>query len=757
MMTMLLLAVLTIGIISISIVSYQQTALEQKSREDLTSLTEVLVANTLSSVLFQDPDSAQQILASLSIEPDIKQATIYDEQAESFAHYQRDQQIVTLDQRRFSQMASEQQLVLTEDEVGLTIFMPMVSHGDVVGYLMMVDDMTSLKEQLNAFYGVVGLTTVVAFFASLLAMLWLVRLFTVPLNQLMTTIVDITHSKNYQKQAPTATTDEFNQLTDSFNLMIKEIEKRGQQLESINQELEERVKARTEALESALELANEANKAKAEFLAVMSHEVRTPLNGVIGFAELLKQYRFDRDAAETVAMLNESAQTLLQLLNQILDFSKLDADKVELEERHLDLHSFMKSVLETNRAKATRKGLTLKLEPEECQGSYIGDSLRIRQILNNFIDNAIKFTDEGGITIKVSEQKDKVGWLYFEVQDSGVGISSEKMEDIFSPFAQADSSVTRRYGGTGLGLAICTQLIKLMGGDYGVRSEYGVGSQFWFKIPLRYADQPQVEHEVHQNVPANKSGAGNRILLAEDNEVNQHVAAGMLNNLGYEVDVVFNGHEAVSQSMEKAYDLILMDYHMPQLGGVDATKQIRDSGKSGLNSLTPIVALTADVQAHVESKFKQAGANDLLVKPFTLDQLNICLRKWLKHQDQPAEKSKTAHIDETVLAEIATMSGEQSESLIKNIVDLYLLRSPTLLDEIHQGIETNNSKKLFQAAHALKSSSASIGATRVSELAYEIEKLGRENEVELAPSYFEKLKDNYQQLQLMLEGRFGEA
>ncbi|WP_438970477.1 ATP-binding protein [Methylophaga sp.] len=755
-MTLMLLGLLTISIISFAIISNQREVIRFHAQDDLNALGDILVTNTLAALLFNDPVAARQTLASLRVRPGINQAAIYDRDGEIFARFQRDSGAETPQTRQIRQVQAQQKTIINENENGLNIFIPMISHGELVGLMYLNDDMADLRHQLLNLYKVVSLTAVVAFTISLVAMLWLVRLFTTPLNQLMSTIADINRNKNYQQRAPEASTYEFNQLAKSFNHMIDEVETRGVQLERINEELEQRVEARTEALESALEVANEANKAKAEFLAVVSHEVRTPLNGVIGFAELLKLYKFEKDAAETVAMLDESAQTLLQLLNQILDFSKLDASKVELEEQHLDIHSFMKSVIETNRAKAERKGIEISFNPEACHGSYLADPLRLRQILNNLIDNAIKFTDEGEVSVIVSEAKSAdENWLNFEVNDSGVGISQDKLKSIFTPFAQADNSITRRYGGTGLGLAICARLINLMGGHYGVNSDKEKGTQFWFKVPLPHADIQKTDKQNVSDDTVKAKGEGNRVLLVEDNEVNQKVALGMLSNMGFKVDIVTNGLDAVSHSIDTEYDLILMDYHMPQMGGLDATKQIRDCGEAGANSSTPIIALTADVQSNVVNKFKRAGADDMLVKPFTLAQLDSCLNKWLKKV--PHKMAELPVIDEDVLDEISAMSGEQNQVLMANIVEVYLQRSPSLIEQIKQSLTGDDAEQLFKAAHALKSSSANIGAARVSEIAHEIEKLGRNNQVDQAYPYIERLVESYEQAQLMLKGRFGAA
>lgn len=763
MVTMMVLVLLTILIITVSMVSNQRQAMELQARQELNALGRLLVTNSLSALLFDDADSARQTLQSLQIRPDISRALIFNSRGQRFAAFRQDGKQGEIERRLVDKVLSEEQPTQFENSQGLHLLLPMISHDEAVGVLYLLDDLASLNTQMTAFYRVVIVTAVIAFFASLLAMLWLVSLFTTPMNELLATIRDITLHKDYRRRAPQAATREFNQLSDSFNQMISEIEHRGRQLEQINTELEQRVKARTEALETALDLANEANRVKADFLAMMSHEVRTPLNGVIGFAELLKLNQLDSETRETVQLLNDSAQALLALLNQILDFSKLDADKMELEQQRIEIVSFMKSVVETNRAKADRKDLVMQLNLPDYDGCFSGDPLRLRQILNNLIDNAIKFTDHGQVSIDVMTlHSDGEEWLGFEVKDTGCGISPAKLKHIFSPFAQGDSSVTRKYGGTGLGLAICAQLIKLMNGHYGVKSEQNQGSLFWFKLPLHRleaAEQTPLPLQAQSLPPV---AAGQSILLAEDNEINQSVAAGMLRNLGYEVEIVSNGAEALSLCMHKRYDLILMDYHMPQMGGLEATRHIRNSGQHGPNSDTPIVALTADVQRHVESQFRQAGANDLLLKPFRLEQLNNTVSYWLAGGGNPADHKTTPRpempvIDESVLDEIREMSGEQGHSLIENIVELYLQKSPALIDDIHDGAHCGDADRLFRAAHALKSSSANIGAVRVSEAARQLEKLGRDNLLEQVHPHLDTLMETYEQARLTLKGRVREA
>lgn len=755
--TMMGLVLLTILIISVSIISNQRHALEKQALQDSTALGELLVTNTLTAVLFDDAISARQSLKALRVRRDISQVMIFDDEARLFASYQNSGNQALPDSETLRQVLDTHEPVIIENERGLQLMMPMISHGDSIGVLYLLDNLASLKSQLAAFYRVVALTAVLAFFASLMAMLWLVSLFTKPMNEMLATIRDITIHRDYRRRAPKASTVEFNQLADSFNQMISEVQMRGQQLETMNTELEQRVQARTEALETALQLANEANHAKAQFLAMMSHEVRTPLNGVIGFAELLKLNALDDEARENVQLLNDSAQSLLALLNQILDFSKLDADKVELEKQRLNMASFMKSVVETNRAKAERKGLKLELTLHDSHADYLVDPLRLRQVLNNLIDNAIKFTARGHVRVSLAAgQNDKDHWLDFEIEDTGAGIAESKLQSIFSPFSQADSSVTRQYGGTGLGLAICAQLIKLMKGQYGVKSQEKQGSLFWFRIPAQALDTIQAVSKPAK-APARqvRASSGNLILLAEDNEINQSVAAGMLENFGYKVQIVSNGLEAVNECNKKHYDLILMDYHMPQMGGLEATALIRDSSGQGLNSETPIVALTADIQDGVEAEFRHAGADDFLIKPFKLDQLSEIVSRWLDKTESPVQNDLV--IDEDVLEEIRQMSGEQAPELINNIMELYLQQTPGLIDDIQHGTAAGDADRVFRAAHALKSSSANIGAVKVSEIAHQVEKLGRHNRVDHIPQHLDTLLECYEQARLNLKSRLGDS
>jgi CheY-like chemotaxis protein/HPt (histidine-containing phosphotransfer) domain-containing protein len=473
--------------------------------------------------------------------------------------------------------------------------------------------------------------------------------------------------------------------------------------------------------------------------------------------------QLDEDTQSTVKQLNASAKMLLALLNDILDFSKLDAKKLELEQQPIEVAAFIHSLLDTHQAKADKKQLQLQLRHIDCEDYYLGDQLRLGQILNNLLDNAIKFTDAGTVSLSVSQaDRDDQSWLKFTIEDNGVGISEDKLNTIFTPFVQADTAVTRKFGGTGLGLTICAKLIQLMQGHYGVDSTPGKGSCFWFEIPMPHYASVSDEKEDVVAQQAEWTLQGKSILLVEDNEINQAVAAGMLENLGCQIDIASAGQQAVTLCQQQAYDLILMDYHMPEMDGLEATALIRQQLPDNKNQTTPIIALTADVQHQVQTKFRHAGANDLLVKPFTFKRLTELLSQWLSKsadelRSEQEDSAQHSIIDDAVFEDIEVMSGAQADSLIRNIIDLYLQKTPVLLDEIHHGVQEGDSEKLFKAAHALKSSSANVGAMKVSAIAKKLEKMAREGLLEQAKQEIEHLLDSYMQAELCLKGRLGEA
>jgi PAS domain S-box-containing protein len=519
------------------------------------------------------------------------------------------------------------------------------------------------------------------------------------------------------------------------------------------------------ALEAARDAALMAAEMKSQFVANVSHEIRTPMNGILGMTQLLLKSALNDRQQDYAQSISTSAQALMGVINDLLDFSKIEAGRLTLESIEFDLSALLKEVIELYVPRADAKNLGLRLERGDTLPAWVrGDPLRVRQVLLNLLDNAIKFTHAGEVRLIAASIDDRDGWLRISVRDSGIGMNEETQGRVFQAFSQADGSVSRKYGGTGLGLTICRQLAELMGGELTLESAPGKGSTFKLELPLPAAQAPG--QALDGAKPDTLRFPGVTVLVAEDNPVNQKLIRFMLEDLGVEVRMVSDGKAAYDMATGTGIDLVLMDCQMPEWDGLTTTRAIREREDRERRPRLPVVALTANAMADFAETCRDAGMDDYLTKPMRQEDLAETLSRWLPgravagaeagatvppREPPPPETPLPASFDLEKLRRVCRDDPAQ----VNEMLSLFVSSTESLLTDLARTLAERDATQAPRQAHQIRGAAAYLGAGEVVGLAGEVEAHAKARDWNACATAMEDLEAAFIRLRLEIDTHLG--
>ena len=557
------------------------------------------------------------------------------------------------------------------------------------------------------------------------------RVLTRPLGLLRQGIASVQQGK-FEPIQVSQTRDEIEDLGNSFNRMIEELQRTNREIQQHRDLLEERIRQRTEELENAMRTALAASQAKSDFLANMSHELRTPMNGLLGMLDVTLESRLSDEQRENLETAHRSAYSLLALLNDILDLSKIEAGRMMVEKIPFQLRPVLEDCVKSFQARAQHKKIALHFTMDaSAPGGMLGDPLRLRQIVTNLVSNAIKFTERGFVAVVVratppvanvpANAADSLSGaapvglaqVSIQVRDTGTGIATEKLESIFDKFTQADGSITRKYGGTGLGLAITKRLTELQGGHVEVESVVGVGSTFTVTLPYPVIEEPAPSKTSAPEIVESELTRPARILIVEDNVVNQKVVLAVLRKRKFHMDVANDGREALN-FMESAepYDLILMDVQMPILDGLETTRIIR---KDPRWSSLPILAMTAHAMTGDRERCIEAGMNGYISKPIQPAHLIATIAQAITSASSAADPAGSA---------AKQAAPYDDHSMVGDLLSVFLQLAPARMERLESAAANHDSSTIVAEAKKIAAAADQLAAKNLSECAMRIELAG---------------------------------
>ncbi len=785
---------LTIGAVALLVLmaaclifyAYEYSISHQQLASRAETLADVISGNVIAPLAFADAKSATEALASLKADESVTGARVFNKDGTVLADYRHPLKTAHLpdkavpDRKAFN---GKQYIVVRSIELD----------NQPIGCLYLETDNELQIRQLRSLGWVIAALILSSVPIALLMGWFLQRRISGPLHELAEITQRVSQQRDYSIRVTAVSQDEIGILFRQFNLMLIQIEERDAELKQANDELENRVLNRTRDLQTAesaarqsavealqardlltgktvqleaqavelaaaRDLALASTRAKANFLANMSHEIRTPMNGIVGMSELLSSSPLTASQKEYTDTILSSANALLAIINDILDISKIEAGKFTIQKQDFDLQETLDSAMELLRVQAVRRKLFLTATIHVAVPILLrGDAGRLRQVLINLIGNALKFTARGGVRVVVTNvsETESDSTIRFAVIDTGEGIGRDTQTRLFQPFTQADDSNSRRHGGTGLGLAISKQLVELMGGEIGVVSRPNDGSSFWFFLTL--IRQPgatrRLTTQEHVNTPKLRPQPldlrGVRVLIADDNEVNQRVASLLLMRTGVQTSVVDNGRKAVDSWAQNKHDLILMDCQMPGLDGYEATREIRRRERTGVR--IPIIAITAHAMLGDREKCLEAGMDDFIAKPIQAEELRGKVEAWAAKAlagRNPAEEPALDLSRFMQLVDIETKSN--ATGMTCDIVEAYRTGARNVVSHLSTAQLNCDAEAIRCLAHKVGGSASNLGGRQVSQQALRVEHAAECKNLEALPLLIEALVATIQELDSVL-------